>query len=95
MSDIRKMLDERGIELITQAKVLSMDINAGILVLDHGITIPGDLFLGIPPHWGPSVLQGSGITEKGGWVEVDPHTLETKAENVFAVGDAAALKLPI
>ncbi len=91
---IRKMLDRRGIELITQAKVLSLDIKTGNLVLDHGITVSGDLFLGIPSHWGPSVFQGSGITEQGGWIEVDPYTLETKAEKVFAIGDAAAIKLP-
>lgn len=94
---VRKMLEQRGIELITQAKVLSMNSSngRGNLVLDHGINIPGDLFIGIPPHWGPSALRDSGLVEEGGWITVDPHTLETAAERVFAVGDAAAVKLPV
>lgn len=92
---IRKMMEQRGIELITQAKVLSLDTQRNQLILDHGLEIPGNLFLGVPSHWGPSALRGSGLTEEGGWLEVDPHTLQTRAEGVFAVGDATALKLPV
>jgi sulfide:quinone oxidoreductase len=92
---IRKMMEQRGIELITQAKVLSLDLGRKSLALDHGIDVPGDLFIGVPPHWGPSVLRDSGLAEEGGWIAVDPHTLETRADRVFAIGDAAAIKLPV
>ncbi len=92
---VRKMMEQRGIELITQAKVLSLDMEKRNLVLDHGIDVPGDLFIGVPPHWGPSVLRDSGLVEEGGWIEVDPHTLQTRADRVFAIGDAAALRLPV
>jgi sulfide:quinone oxidoreductase len=92
---VRQMMEERGITLITQAKVLCLDTDQNRLLLDHGIEIPGDLFIGVPSHWGPAALRGSGLTEEGGWVDVDPHTLNTRAENVFAIGDAAALKLPV
>jgi sulfide:quinone oxidoreductase len=92
---IRKMMEQRGIELITQARVLSLDPGRRQLVLDHGINVPGDLFIGIPSHWGPSALSGSGLIEEGGWIGVDPHTLETRVEGVFAIGDAAAIKLPV
>jgi sulfide:quinone oxidoreductase len=92
---VRKMMEQRGIELITQARVLSLDLKQKNLVLDHGIEVPGDLFIGVPPHWGPSVLRDSGLVEEGGWIEVVPHTLETRADRVFAIGDAAAIKLPV
>ncbi|MEW5786068.1 MAG: FAD/NAD(P)-binding oxidoreductase [Bacillota bacterium] len=92
---VRKMMEQRGINLITQARVLSLDPDAKQLVLDHGITVPGDLFIGVPSHWGPSALRHSGLVEEGGWIEVDPETLATRADRVFAVGDAAALKLPV
>jgi len=92
---IRRMMQQRGINLITQARILSLDHKAGRLILDHGITLPADLFIGIPSHWGPSALRGSELVVKGGWVRVHPHTLETEADGVFAVGDAAAIVLPL
>ncbi len=92
---VRQMMEQRGIELITQARILSLDAAKKQLILDHGVTVPGDLFLGVPSHWGPAALRGSGLTEEGGWIKVDPYTLETPAEGVFAIGDAAALKLPV
>ena len=92
---VRRMMEQRGIGLITQARVLSLDPRAGQLVLDHGITVPGDLFIGVPPHWGPSVMRDTGLTVEGGWIEADPDTLEARADRVFAIGDAAGLKLPV
>lgn len=90
---VRRMLGQRGIKLITEAKVLRLD--PGNLVLDQGIEVRGDIFLGIPPHWGPDALRGSGLVEAGGWVKVDPHTLETGVPGVYAIGDATAVRLPV
>ncbi len=92
---LRRMMTERGIQLITQARILSLDPMQQCLLLDQGITVPGDLFIGIPSHWGPSVLFDSGLVVDGGWVEVDPHTLATRASRVYAVGDATAMRLPV
>jgi len=92
---VRRMLEERGINLITQARVLSLDQEGKVLVLDHGITVPGDLFMGVPSHWGPSLLRETKLVEENGWIKVDPHTLETAAERVYAIGDAADLRLPV
>ncbi len=94
---VRRMMEQRVIKLITHARVLSLNFNngRGSLLLDQGITVPGDLFLGVPSHWGPSVLRDSGLVEEGGWITVDPETLETVDEHVFGIGDAAALKLPV
>ncbi len=92
---IRRMMQQRGINLITQVRVLNLDQKGGSLILDHGITLPADLFIGIPSHWGPSALRDSELTVKGGWVRVHPHTLETGADGVFAIGDAAATVLPL
>lgn len=61
---LRRMMTERGIALITQARILSLDPLRHCLVLDQGITVPGDLFIGIPSHWGPSVLRDSGLVLK-------------------------------
>lgn len=92
---MRKMMEERQIELITEAKVLSLDREAGKLHLDQGVSLEGDLFIGVPPHRGPGVVRDTKLVEDGGWIDVDPHTLKTRAENVFAVGDATNIRLPV
>ena len=92
---VRRMMEQRDIGLITEARVLSLDSAKKTLHLDHGISIEADLFLGIPSHWGPEVMRDSGLVEEGGWIKVDPHTLETENKKIFAVGDATALRLPL
>lgn len=90
---VRLMLAERGIDLITEAKVLKVEEKA--LILDHDTKIPADLLLGIAPHWTPAVLRKAKITDKNGFVQVDPDTLETGYPGVYAIGDAAAVRLPM
>ncbi len=92
---VRRMMKQRDIGIITEAKILSLDAANKTLVLDQGIYKEADLFLGIPPHWGPTVMRDTAMVEEGGWIKVDQHTLQTKHEKVFAVGDATALRLPV
>ena len=93
-ASVRRMFQQRNIGLITNARVLT-DPSSKTLALDQGINIQADLFLGIPSHWGPTVMRGTGLVDEGGWIEVDPYTLETKRKNVFAIGDAIGLRLPV
>lgn len=89
---VRKMLADRDIKLLTQAKVLALE--PGKLLLDH-TTIKGDLFLGIASHQTPVVLQKTDLVDDFGWVTVDKYTLQTMYPDVYAIGDAAAIKLPV
>jgi sulfide:quinone oxidoreductase len=41
----------------------------------------------------PVVVRDSGLSE-GGWIKVNPRTLETKFANVYAVGDGANTGTP-
>ncbi|ATW27985.1 NAD(P)/FAD-dependent oxidoreductase [Candidatus Formimonas warabiya] len=90
---VRKMLAERGMELITEAKILAVEKHA--LILDHGTKIPADLLLGIAPHWTPEVLRHTDLVDSSGYIEVDQHTMETRHPGIYAIGDAAAVKLPV
>lgn len=90
---VRKMLAEKDIELITEAKVIEVEKNA--LILDHGTKIPADLLLGIAPHWTPEVLRNTDLVDSSGYVEIDLYTLETGYPGVYALGDAAAIRLPV
>jgi sulfide:quinone oxidoreductase len=52
-----------------------------------------DLLIGVPPHRPPAVIQESGLGGEGPWVAVDPATLRTRHERVFAIGDVNQIKL--
>jgi sulfide:quinone oxidoreductase len=82
---------EREIEFIPNHRVTSLD--AGEAVLDDGSRLPFDLFLGIPVHCAPTVVTESGLAE-GRWIPVDPPTLATRFENVYAVGDVTSVGTP-
>jgi sulfide:quinone oxidoreductase len=62
-------------------------------VLDDGSRLPFDLFLGIPVHRAPAVVEASGLAE-GGWIPVDPGTLATRFPGVYAVGDVTSVGTP-
>jgi sulfide:quinone oxidoreductase len=59
-----------------------------VAVLDDGGKLPCDLFLGIPKHVAPKVVEASGLTENG-WIPVNPRTLETRHAGVYAIGDVS------
>ena len=52
-----------------------------------------DVLIGVPPHRPPAVVTQSGLTADGVWVAVDPGTLETSYEGVYAIGDVTMIKL--
>ena len=65
----------------------------GVAALADGSELPYDLFLGVPVHRAPAVVVDAGLTE-GGWVPVDPATLRTRFEDVYAVGDVTSVGTP-
>ncbi|NRF65433.1 FAD-dependent oxidoreductase [Aquincola sp. S2] len=84
---------ERGITFMPNRRVTAVDAGRRVASLDDGSELPYDLFLGVPKHRAPAVVVASGLTEDG-WVTVNPRTLETKFENVYAVGDLANTGTP-
>jgi sulfide:quinone oxidoreductase len=84
---------ERNIEFIPSRRVASVDNDRKIAVLDDGSEMPFDRFLGVPKHRVPAVVIESGMAENG-WIPVNPRTLETKYQNVYAVGDGANTGTP-
>lgn len=55
-----------------------------------------DLFVGVPIHRVPEVVERSGLTQGGtdGWVAVDPKTLQTPHPGVYAIGDCCDAPVP-
>lgn len=79
---------ERNITFIPNRKVSALSSARRMAVLDDGRELPYDLFLGIPKHCAPKVVEASGLTENG-WIAVNPRTLETRHPGVYAIGDVS------
>ena len=84
---------ERGIAFVPGRRVAALDPATHEAVLDDGGRLPYDLFLGIPVHRAPAVVEDSGMTEDG-WIPVDPRTLATRFPGVYALGDVTSVGTP-
>ncbi len=84
---------ERDIEFIPGHRIASVDNDRKVATLDDDREMAFDLFLGVPKHRVPPVVLDSGLAEDG-WIPVNPRTLETRFDNVYAVGDGAATGTP-
>ncbi|MFI5955951.1 NAD(P)/FAD-dependent oxidoreductase [Cryptosporangium sp. NPDC051539] len=81
----------RGISWHPDRLVRSLEPN--LAVCADGTEMPFDLFLGVPVHRAPAVVRDSGMCVDG-WIPVDPLTLETAYEGVYAVGDVTSVGTP-
>jgi len=82
-----------GIEFVPGKRVTSLDHDRGVAVCDDGSQEQFDLFLGVPKHWAPDVVQESGMAVDG-YIPVDGLTLATAYPGVYAVGDVATVGVP-
>jgi sulfide:quinone oxidoreductase len=73
--------------------VCDLDPSTKTATLRDGGELPFDLFLAVPVHRAPTVVLESGMTVDG-WIPVNPLTLETTYDGVYAVGDVAAVGTP-
>jgi sulfide:quinone oxidoreductase len=89
-SHLGGMLEERGIELVTEFNTGEVD-PGGRLVAYDGREVPFDLAVVIPLHGGATYVGRSpGLGDELDFVPTDEHTLQSKAApNIFVIGDAA------
>jgi sulfide:quinone oxidoreductase len=90
------LLDEfaaRGIGWMPGSLVRGVDPQRRVAVLSDGRELPFDLLLAVPKHRAPAVAVESGLTVDG-WIPVDPRTLETRFEGVYAIGDVTSVGTP-
>ncbi|MCH7641910.1 MAG: FAD-dependent oxidoreductase [Chloroflexi bacterium] len=84
---------ELGISYIPNRVITAIDPEKKVAVYEDGDTIPYDLFLGIPVHRVPAVVEESGLAENG-WIPVDKSNLLTRFPDVYAVGDVTNAPVP-
>jgi len=90
---VRSILEQRGIGFHAEQTVEQIDPGARELVLAGGERVPYDLPLGVPPHRAPALLRESTLAGPTGFVPVDPATLATEVDGVYAIGDATSIPI--
>lgn len=90
---VREMIEKRNIRFIPEVQIVSVDPNMKQLVFASGLKESFEFLVYVPPHQGPKVVRESKIGTEVGWIPVESRTLQTKYENVFAIGDVAAITL--
>jgi sulfide:quinone oxidoreductase len=84
---------ERGINWFPEQVVLGLDPETKVAKFADGSEMPFDLFLGVPKHQVPVVVEESGMCVDG-WIPVDRLTLATAFPGVYAVGDVTSVGTP-
>jgi sulfide:quinone oxidoreductase len=87
-----ELMKSRGIDAKFKTKLT--EVKPGQAVFDDGSIIPFDLLLAVPPHKCPQPVVEAGLTDQTGWIPVDPGTIRTKYDGVYAVGDIASVPTP-
>src|ERR671934_790480 len=81
-------LGKRGIGYMPNQHITDMDPAGKTIQLESGPSVPYDLFVGIPVHRVPEVVEASGLAVDG-WIPVDRTNLATQFADVYALGDVA------
>lgn len=84
---------ERNITFVPNQGVTAVDPVTKTARLRDGVTMPYDLFLGVPAHRVPAVVEASGLAVNG-WIPVDKANLSTRFPGVYAVGDVTSAPVP-
>jgi sulfide:quinone oxidoreductase len=84
---------ERDIGWFPEQTITRLDPARNVAEFADGSELAFDLFLGVPVHKAPAVVEASGLCVDG-WVPVDPVTLETSVPDVYALGDVTSVGTP-
>src|SRR5438105_2711252 len=74
-------------------RVTALDAKRRVGILHNQDELPYDLFLGVPKHRVPDVVEASGMTEDG-WIPASRENLKTRFAGVYAIGDVNSVGTP-
>jgi sulfide:quinone oxidoreductase len=90
-AQVEGLLASKSIGFSAGRKTVRLDGRTA--VFEDGSRMDADVLIAIPPHRPPAVARDSGLPRKGEWLDVDPQTLRTPVDRVFAVGDGVEIPL--
>jgi sulfide:quinone oxidoreductase len=84
------MLEDKGINLVSEFNTGEVDGTKGELVGYDGRTVPFDLAVVVPVHGGAEYVgRSEGLGDDLNFIPTDEHTLQSRVKpNIFAIGDA-------
>ncbi|MCL4376972.1 MAG: NAD(P)/FAD-dependent oxidoreductase [Actinobacteria bacterium] len=91
---VKQIVEKRGISFYPQHSVVKIDHEGHEIYFENQKKTYFDLLLIVLPHRAPKILEGSGLLGETSWIPVDRNTLKTKYENIYAIGDITAIRLP-
>ena len=92
--DVRSIMQKRGINYFPLHQLTGAENGVLSFTNEKGdaVTAETDLVAYTPDHRCPTVISESGMCGASGWVEVNPQTLETNFDRVYAIGDITSIK---
>ncbi|MBM2814589.1 MAG: FAD-dependent pyridine nucleotide-disulfide oxidoreductase [Ignavibacteria bacterium] len=93
-SAVEDLIKSKNIAFNPIHKLKSVDNENRLLFFENKEPVNYDLLIIIPPHRSPAVLKESALANESGWLPVDINTLESKYDNVFAIGDVTSISIP-
>lgn len=91
---VAQQLGERGVRLLTEHEVTTVDGATGTVSYAGHEPLPYEVLLGVCADAPPPVVANTALRGEGGWLEPDPHTLRTGMDGVYAVGDCTTVPTP-
>jgi len=92
---VRQMIESKGIVYHPEHQVVVADPANRRLRFSNGVEESYDLLCYVPPHRAPAAVRESPLIGASGWVEVDRHTMATRFERVYALGDVVSIPLKL
>lgn len=90
---LRQLMASRDIAYYPGRQITAVDAAGKRLHFADGAQASFDLLFYVPAHRAPAVIRAAGLTDDSGWIPVDRHTLATRFDGVYAIGDAVVIPL--
>ena len=91
---VRRMLEDRGVRFHPLHKLTAVEPDVRQMRFEGKPPVGYDLPVAIPPHRAPALVRSAGLTNEAGWIPVNPRTLVTRHERIYALGDVTGVPIP-
>lgn len=92
---VRAMVESMGIGYHPEHQVVTVDAAARQARFSNGAEVDYDLLAYVPGHRPPRAVADAGLVGESGGVSVDRHTLATRFEGLYAIGDVTSIPLKL
>ena len=92
---VRAMVESMGIGYHPEHQVVTVDAAVRRARFSNGAEADYDLLVYVPGHRPPRAVAEAGLVGESGGVSVDRHTLATRFEGLYAIGDVTTIPLKL